>query len=166
MLLCSPLAKGLMQRAIMESGPVLLAMNGASLEKGERFGTEVARSLGFSGGGEIDQLRALPAETVVQKINDVGKRVGDPGTVVDGWVLTEGPGRTFAHGSELPVDFMIGNNGREIRRVSCERPRRQHVASQRGLAVAGGSGFLRKLHFDRSRNVFDGQYSGTHGGGG
>jgi para-nitrobenzyl esterase len=114
LLLCSPLAKGLMQRAIMESGPVLLALNAANLEKGERFGTEVARSLGFSGGGEIDQLRALPAETVVQKINDVGKRVGDPGTVVDGWFLTDGPGRTFAHGSELPVDFMIGNNGREM----------------------------------------------------
>jgi para-nitrobenzyl esterase len=114
MLLCSPLAKGLMQRAIMESGPVLLAMNGASLEKGEHYGTEVARLLGYSGGSEIDQLRALPAETVLQKITSVSKQAGDPGTVIDGWFLTDGPGRIFAHGSELPVDFIIGNNGREM----------------------------------------------------
>ncbi len=114
LLLCSPLAKGLMQRAIMESGPVLLAMNAASLEKGEHYGTEVARLLGFSGESAIDQLRALPAETLVDKINQVSKQAGDPGTVIDGWFLTDGPGRTFAQGRELPVDFMIGNNGREM----------------------------------------------------
>ncbi len=111
LLLCSTLAKGLMQRAIMESGPVLLAFNAANREKGEHFGAEVARLLGASG---IEQLRALPAGTVMQKINEVSKRAGDPGTVIDGWFLTESPGRTFAEDRELPVDFMIGNNGREM----------------------------------------------------
>jgi para-nitrobenzyl esterase len=114
LLLCSPLAKGLLQRAIMESGPVLLALNAASLEKGEHFGKEVARLAGLSGASEIEQLRRLPAETVMQKINEVSKRAGDPGTIIDGWFLTEGPGRTFAQGRELPVDFVIGNNGREM----------------------------------------------------
>jgi len=114
LLLCSPLSKGLVQRAIMESGPVLLALNAANREKGEHFGSEAARLLGFPGGSEIDRLRALPAEAVLEKINEVSKRAGDPGTVIDGWFLRESPGRIFAEGRELPVDFIVGNNGREI----------------------------------------------------
>lgn len=114
LLLCSPLAEGLVQRAIMESGPVLLEMNAAKREKGEHFGSEAARLLGLSGGSEIDRLRALPAGTVMEKINGVAKAAGDPGTVVDGWFLREAPGRIFARGRELPVDFIIGNNGREM----------------------------------------------------
>jgi para-nitrobenzyl esterase len=114
LLLCSPLAKGLVHRAIMESGPVLLALNASDHEKGERFGAEVARLIGFSGGDEIGRLRAVPAESLMEKISEVSKRAGDPGTILDGWFLREAPGQIFAQGRELPVDFIVGNNGREI----------------------------------------------------
>jgi len=110
---------------------VLLALNAASREKGEHFGTEVARLLGFSGSSEIDQLRALPAETVLQKINEVAKQAGDPGTVIDGWFLRDGPGRIFAEGRELPVDFIIGNNGREMSAFRA-------AAASRGSTSSGG----------------------------
>ena len=113
-LLCSPLARGLFQRAIMESGPVLLSLHTTPLSKGEHFGEQVALSLGLSGAGQIERMRALPTETVIAKVNEVTKRVGDPGGVLDGWFIREPPAHIFAQGRELPVDIMIGNTGHEM----------------------------------------------------
>ncbi len=113
LLLCSPLAAGLFQRVILESGPVLgLAHHLAPLEKGERFGEDVARSLGHP--GNLQKLREAPPERVVAAARAVTARTGDPGFVLDGWCLREAPAKLFAEGRQLPVDMMIGNNGREI----------------------------------------------------
>jgi para-nitrobenzyl esterase len=113
LLLCSPLAVGLFQRVILESGPVLgLAHHPTPLEKGEQFGENVARSLGSL--GDLHKLRESPAESVVTASREVAVRVGDPGFVLDGWCLREAPAKIFAEARQLPVDLMIGNNGREI----------------------------------------------------
>ena len=114
LLLCSPLASGLMQRVIMESGPVLLEHHPAALAKGEHYGEQLAQALGVSGGNAIERMRAMPAETVVQKSNKIAKDIPNPGLVIDGWFLREAPGDSFAQGHELPADFIIGNNGREM----------------------------------------------------
>ena len=113
MLLCSPLAAGLFQRVILESGPVLsLAHHPAALEKGEQFGDAVARSLG--GTGNLQKLRESPAEAIVTAARETTKQTPDPGYVIDGWCLREPPAKIFAEGRQMPVDMMIGNNGREI----------------------------------------------------
>jgi para-nitrobenzyl esterase len=113
LLLCSPLAAGLFQRVILESGPVLsLAHHPAPLEKGERFGESVARSLGPP--GNLRKLRESPPESVVKAAGEAAARAGDPGFVLDGWCLRESPAKIFAEAGQLPVDLMIGNNGREI----------------------------------------------------
>jgi para-nitrobenzyl esterase len=113
LLLCSPLAAGLFQRAILESGPVLsLAHHPAPLNKGERFGEKVARSLGSP--GNLQTLRASSPESVITAARQAAAGGGDPGYVVDGWCLREAPAKIFAEGRQLPVDLMIGNNGREI----------------------------------------------------
>ena len=113
LLLCSPLAAGLFQRVILESGPVLsLAHHPASLETGERFGETVSRSLGPP--GNLQKLREATPENVVQAAREAATHGGDPGFVLDGWCLEESPAKIFAEGRQMPVDLMIGNNGREI----------------------------------------------------
>ncbi|HLJ51373.1 MAG TPA: carboxylesterase family protein [Bryobacteraceae bacterium] len=114
LLLCSPLASGLMQRVIMESGPVLLAHHPATLAKGEHFGERVALSLGVNGKNSIERMREIPAQTLIEKSNEVAKTTGNPGLVMDGWFVREAPGDLFAQGRQLPADFIIGNNGREM----------------------------------------------------
>jgi para-nitrobenzyl esterase len=113
MLLCSPLAAGLFHRAILESGPVLsLAHHLSGLEKGERFGDAVARSLGAP--GNLQKLRETPPEQIVATAREVTARTPDPGYILDGWCLRDDPANVFAAGRQLPVEMMIGNNGREI----------------------------------------------------
>lgn len=115
LLLCSPLASGLFQRAILESGPVLgLAPHPASREQGEHFGEKVARALGYSGDGAIDKLRELPPERMIEAVSNVGKHDPDPGIVLDGWCLRTAPAEVFLQAKQVPVDLMIGNNGREL----------------------------------------------------
>lgn len=114
LLLCSPLASGLMQRVIMESGPVLLAHHPAALAKGEDYGKQLAQALGVSGDNAIGRMRAMPAGILIEKSNEISKNAPNPGLVIDGWFLREAPGDLFARGRELPADFIIGNNGREM----------------------------------------------------
>ncbi len=113
MLMCSPLAAGLFQRAIMESGPVLGIGYAYGLARAKRFGERVA-ALALSGHpGGVEKLRALPAEAILAAAARAALQEPDPGFVLDGWVLPRTPQRVFADGAELPVDVMIGNNGRE-----------------------------------------------------
>jgi para-nitrobenzyl esterase len=112
LLLCSPLAAGLLQRAIMESGPVLsTAHHPSSLEAGERFGESVARSLGAA---DLKKLRTAPPDAIIRAYAEVAARQTDPGFVLDGWCLRSAPADVFARGEQLPVDMLIGNNGREM----------------------------------------------------
>ncbi len=130
LLLCSPLSAGLFQRVILESGPVLsLAHHPAPLEKGERFGESVARSLGAP--ANLQKLRDSSPDSVVHAAREAATHGGDPGFVLDGWCLREPPARIFAEGRQLPVDLMIGNNGREI---SVFRGPSSSASANRGLA--------------------------------
>jgi para-nitrobenzyl esterase len=113
LLLCSPLAAGLIHRAIMESGPVLsTAHHPSSLEASERFGESVARSLGAA--GDLKKLRAAPPDAFIKAYAEVAAHEKDPGFVLDGWCLRAAPADVFARGEQLPVDILIGNNGREM----------------------------------------------------
>lgn len=130
LLLCSPLSAGLFQRVILESGPVLsLAHHPAALEKGERFGESVARSLGAP--ANLKKLRDSSPDSVVNAAREAATQGGDPGFVLDGWCLREPPAKIFAEGRQLPVDLMIGNNGREI---SVFRSPSSSASANRGLA--------------------------------
>jgi para-nitrobenzyl esterase len=107
------IAGTLFQRVILESGPVLsLAHHLAPLERGEQFGEAVARSLGAP--GNLQKLRESPPERVVTAASEVAARAANPGYVLDGWCLREHRAKLFAEARQLPVDLMIGNNGREI----------------------------------------------------
>jgi para-nitrobenzyl esterase len=109
MLMSSPLAHGLFQRAIVESGPVFISYP-FSLQRGERFGKRVAR---LAGSPDLPRLRALPPEAVMRAAVQAAHQEARPDFVVDGWVLPQSPQQVFAEGREEPVNLVIGNNARE-----------------------------------------------------
>jgi len=110
-LMSSPLAKGLFQRAIGESGgtfePAQISPQGAGfyLNGAERNGAKAAQSLKVT---SIAELRAMPAE----KINDA---VGDSHWIVDGYVLPREPYAIFLAGEQNDVPLIVGTNADEAR---------------------------------------------------
>jgi para-nitrobenzyl esterase len=113
-LMASPLSKGLFQRVIGESGPVV---DPPPLAEGEKKGEEVAAKLGISGPSALKKLRA-PSGDDLQKATGQGLAFLGPilGVVVDGWVLPESPLRVFAAGREHRVGLLLGSNSQELQK--------------------------------------------------
>lgn len=115
MLMASPLAAGLFQKAIAESGspfqPPL-----ASLAEAEQAGAELAASLDApSGEDTIAFLRDIPAAELIKKMEALqGEHRPRIGPDVDGWVLPRSPAQVFAAGQEAAVPLLIGTTTREF----------------------------------------------------
>jgi para-nitrobenzyl esterase len=153
LLMTSPLAAGLFQRAILESGPVLsLAHHPAPLGRGEQFGESVGRALGAA--GNLKKLREASPESVVNAAKQAALQMADPGFVVDGWCLREAPAKVFAEGRQMPVDMLIGNNGREI---SVFRGKPGSGGENRGLAGDSVKETIR-LFYGRAATMVGGMY--------
>jgi para-nitrobenzyl esterase len=112
----SPLAKGLFNRAISESG----AWMGLSMARmrtrveAERPAPARAGGRGGNGGAaaappppplpsSLAELRALPAE-------EVARRMRGAGMIIDGYAIPEDESITFADGRQNPVDVLVGSN--------------------------------------------------------
>jgi len=110
LLTASPMAKGLFQRAVIESGPGGLAAMGIATGAGvarpradaEQAGVAYATKLGAS---TLAELRALPAAKLIG-----GGRFGP---VVDGKFLVEETTQTFASGRQNDVPTITGLNADE-----------------------------------------------------
>jgi para-nitrobenzyl esterase len=96
-LLASPLAHGLFERALMQSGENLA--KGTTLADAEKNGERYAESVGAH---TIADLRKMPAEELLKTMP---RRMG---TVVDGWVLPEDVYSTFADGKQNDVPLIVG----------------------------------------------------------
>ena len=102
-LAASPLAKGLFQRAIAQSGGLFepmqllpeLSLSGAE-QVGLRFATD-------AGAADIVSLRAKPAEELL-------KRSFRHNLIVDGHVLTRPPYDTFLSGEQNDIAVLVGAN--------------------------------------------------------
>ncbi|MBN1159242.1 MAG: carboxylesterase family protein [Bacteroidales bacterium] len=114
-LIASPLAKGLFQRAIAQSGSSCYTgtFSGASpeLSEAEMQGVEFAKMRGAS---SLAELRAMSAEQItgppVTSFPPAGPKFG---TVIDGYVLTDNCLKTFEKGEQNDVPFMTGFNSGE-----------------------------------------------------
>ena len=115
LLMTSPLAKGLFQRAILESG------NGVSFggPRPKTFGTELTQKLASRvkapEKGTIKFLRTLPAKTILTEMQTATD--DDRGGLLaaqDGWVFPEPPAKVFADGRSSPVPILIGSNAQEF----------------------------------------------------
>ena len=104
----SPMAKGLFQRAIGESGglfePIDLAP-GFKLVDAEQAGRAFVAS---SGAHTLRGLRALPAAEVI-------KTRFNPHLIIDGYALPRAPYDAYREGRQNDVDLLIGSNAREGR---------------------------------------------------
>jgi para-nitrobenzyl esterase len=108
-LMASPLAKGLFQRAIGESGglfePLQLAPKYV-LANAEHDGEKYAVSLGAA---SLQQLRQLPASQLT------GNAGGIVHPVIDPYVLPLSPYEAFTSGQQNDVPLLIGSNADEAR---------------------------------------------------
>lgn len=121
LMMASPLARGLFQQAIMESGDcesTLIAdirtpihLNGIT-GTGEGNGEHLAAALKIANGRDaIRKLRDLPAETILKTwSHDAGVQFD---AIVDGWVIPEQPARIFAEGRQAHVPVLVGSNADE-----------------------------------------------------
>jgi para-nitrobenzyl esterase len=105
-LMASPLARGLFQKAIGESGGAFsdLLPTGA-LEAREKRDQEWAASLGAR---TLAELRALPAATIIEA--SLGKGAPEFSPVIDGRLLTEPVPATYAAGKQAHVPLLAGWN--------------------------------------------------------
>jgi len=109
LLMASPLAKGLFQRAIGESGGQFAAME--TLAMAEKNGEKLAASFKADQGKPkeaVKTLRAVPAEELLKATNNELAAA-----VVDGYVLPQNVHDIFAQGKQNDVPLLIGNNADE-----------------------------------------------------
>jgi len=111
-LIASPLAKGLFQRAILESGTGV-GIGIARRDSAQAIGVQLAESLGVADTGAkvAARLRAVPADTILA----AAARLGPPGApkfwpVVDGWVLPEPVDSALLRGTASRVPVIVGSN--------------------------------------------------------
>ena len=100
-LITSPSTRGLFHRAIGQSvmgGGVLPGMR--TLTAAEAAGLEAASAAGVESAA---QLRALPADAVVENFRSAGM-------IIDNWVIPEDPALVLAEGRQNPVDVLFGAN--------------------------------------------------------
>jgi len=117
-LAASPVAKGLFQRAIAESGQWMgLGMGPMTpLDRAEQAAAGGGRGGrgGRGRGGEEQpaEPRPLPAlaELRARSAEDVMKTIRGSGMIIDGWIIPEDESITFAQKRQNPVDLIVGSN--------------------------------------------------------
>ncbi len=105
-LVASPLAKGLFNKAIAESGSMMIAnplIKSSALNEAEQQGVKLAESVHAS---SIQELRKVPAA-------DLMKLPGRYSPIVDGYVLPEPVSKIFAEGKENNIAVLTGWNADE-----------------------------------------------------
>jgi len=113
LLMASPLAKGLFQRAIGQSGGVFEPFQlapGWLLANAEKEGLAYAASLGAR---SLAELRALPAATLL-----TGKAAMITHPVMEPHLLPAAPYDVFAAGRQNDVPVLIGSNEEEARSLA------------------------------------------------
>jgi para-nitrobenzyl esterase len=106
MLVASPMARGLFQRAISESGGAVAPSRG-SLKMAEEQGKAFLSKLGAS---DIKAARALSAETIQQGLKG---GMGSFWPVADGTTIREDPYGLFETGKFNDTPILVGTNSNE-----------------------------------------------------
>ena len=126
MLMTSPLATGLFQRAMVESGGGRGLLSSTRLHESaegrpsaEEIGVAFAKKNGITGedAEALKKLRALPAETVVDGLNmaSMGAAMSTyPGPMIDGKVVTERSDTLYKEGHYQHVPMAVGANSMDI----------------------------------------------------
>lgn len=113
-LAASPLSKGLFEKVIGESGPVV---DPPPLAQAEKKGEEFAAKFDVGGTDLLAKLRSIPTADL-QKAVPPGLAFLGPtlGVNVDGWLFPESPMKIFSEGHEQHVGLLLGNNSQELQK--------------------------------------------------
>ncbi|HTV59782.1 MAG TPA: carboxylesterase family protein [Verrucomicrobiae bacterium] len=112
-LMTSPLARGLFQKVIVQSGYMVSNME----LKHPSFGQPAAETVGELlakklGAANLAELRSMDAEKLTRDALEAGF---DPQANIDGWVLPRQIIESFDEGEQARVPMIAGFNGGEIR---------------------------------------------------
>jgi para-nitrobenzyl esterase len=116
-LMVSPAARGLFERAIVESGVGgeysvrLDETNPMGVPSAEAAGAAFAKSLGVDS-ADPAALRAIPADKIIAAGNPTP--LGGSGPIIDGQVVTMDVSEAFAKGLEAKVPYIVGSNSLEF----------------------------------------------------
>lgn len=112
-LMTSPLARGLFQKAIVQSGYMVSNMELTRRSYGqpsaEAFGEAIVRKIGTT---NLAELRSMDATTLMDKSYQAGF---DPQATIDGWVLPQQIVDCFDRGEQAHVPVIVGFNAGEVR---------------------------------------------------
>src|SRR6266567_2584991 len=119
----SPLAKGLIKRAIIESGAVAQYNSGEipGLRELEPSGVLTAKVLNAPSTDPIKYLRALPASDIVDAARKIRATPGNANFYeegIDGYVIPESPAEVYRSHREAPIPILIGSNAQDSNRIS------------------------------------------------
>lgn len=106
-LMASPLSRGLIARAIGESGALIAPIAPVTLATMEKHGETFARKVGAT---SLAALRALPANALLQATQPQNS---DADVDLDGWFLREPPAVTMEDGRQAQVPLLLGTNSQE-----------------------------------------------------
>jgi para-nitrobenzyl esterase len=117
----SPLAAGLFQRAIMESGDCQSTFNedirapipyNRISGTGEGAGERLANDLGVVDSPDtLKRLRSIAADEILKAWSKDGHVRFD--AIVDGWLVAEQPAKILAEGKQMRVGVLVGSNADE-----------------------------------------------------
>jgi para-nitrobenzyl esterase len=156
-LMVSPLAAGLFQRAIAESGGAHgrnahLREPRGLLEPAETVGVRIAHTLGCDAEPDVlAALRAVSAERLLsaaepsQGLYGKGNKFGP---VVDGWAIPDDPDRLFAAGRQHRAPFLLGTTADEGTLFLTQMPVQRAAGYEsmvRRLFGAGADEILRRF---------------------
>jgi para-nitrobenzyl esterase len=121
LLMTSPMASGLFQRAIMESGDCQGSLNqtlrtpvryNGPAETAEAAGERLVAELAVPReGSTLEWLRSVPVAELLNvwgRHRDVRLRA-----IVDGWIIPEQPARLFSEGKAMAIPVLVGSNADE-----------------------------------------------------
>jgi para-nitrobenzyl esterase len=106
--MASPLSKGLMQRAIGESGAMLGNLKPRPLALTERQGKAFQQRVGAH---SLEQLRAMDANTLIKAAGE--KDVPEFAPTIDGYFLPRSPESIYQAGAQAHIPLLVGSNSQE-----------------------------------------------------
>ena len=170
MLCASPLAKGLFQGAISQSGgsfgpPRPATLPGENLKRlsdAERSGEQYAKGAGAS---SIAELRKLPAD----KLPAGGRGMGMAWPIIDGWVIPDDQYKLYEAGRYNNTPILVGYNSDEGSSFSPPKTPEEYVAAVKARygpfadrllkAYPPGEGAVAKTARDLTRDAMFGWHT-------
>ncbi len=143
-LMASPLSKDMIAGAIGESGSIIGTLAAIPLADAEAKGVELASKLGIGTAPSLAELRAMPAQALLEAVAQTGMIWFNP--TVDGYLLPQAPVKIYEAGAQAHVPLLAGVNSEEMGYAAVLGNVRPTVANYRQA--------LQKLYPNHAEQVF------------